>query len=75
MVKTVVDPEGEAITRTLRYVETGPNTGRVFQETHSDGSWTRYHYDSNGRIETRASAVLDADASSTEATSLTRSAA
>ena len=57
IVETVPAPIGSKGTRVARSVDgdrvflrTFTTTGRTAMETHSDGSWTRYNYDSQDRL-------------------------
>ena len=55
VVEEVQDPDGEALTTTYDYYETGPSTGWLKKRTDADGSWTSHAYQSDNReSETRA---------------------
>ncbi len=61
------NPNGATLTETTKYY-TDPGAsgsyGRVKSETHADGSWTRYEYDSEGRRTLVISSWLNAPAGS-----------
>ena len=55
VVEEVQDPDGEALTTSYDYYESGPSTGWLKKQTRSDGSWTSHAYQSDNReSETRA---------------------
>ncbi len=62
IVEEVVDPSGAALTTTTEWYEDPQdigNFGHIKSVTNPDGSWTRYTYDTEGRMATAASSWLD----------------
>ncbi len=63
IVEVVTDPDGDALTTTTSYYTDESDTGSYTRRkaiVNSDGSWTRYEYNEQGRVAAEISSFLDA---------------